>query len=276
MSSSFTVVVLHAHPDDEAIFTGLTMRRLADAGVRVVLVTATGGEEGEPRIRLSPGETLGARRLAELERSCDLLGVQRLVPLGYRDSGAGGGPWPAGSLGAAPIGQPVEDLARVVEQESASALIHYDPQGMYGHVDHVRVHRMGAEVARRTGIAAYETTVDDAVLRRGPRHLLHVAAGDDRPLGVPGDQISLTVRASGSDLLTKMAAMCAHASQIGPEFLDGASFLRTYGQEWFVRRGALGPVDVVLAGSPAARNGTGANLEAAVSHRSELVAAGAR
>ena len=41
-----TVVFLHAHPDDEAIFTGGTMRLLADAGHRVVLVLATSGELG--------------------------------------------------------------------------------------------------------------------------------------------------------------------------------------------------------------------------------------
>ncbi len=41
-----TVVFVHAHPDDEAIFTGGTMRRLSSAGHRVVLVVATGGELG--------------------------------------------------------------------------------------------------------------------------------------------------------------------------------------------------------------------------------------
>ncbi len=43
-----TAVFLHAHPDDEALATGGTMARLADAGHRVVLVVATHGEEGEP------------------------------------------------------------------------------------------------------------------------------------------------------------------------------------------------------------------------------------
>ena len=47
------VVFLHAHPDDEAIFTGGTMVALADAGVGVTLVFATAGElvptgEGSP------------------------------------------------------------------------------------------------------------------------------------------------------------------------------------------------------------------------------------
>ena len=39
-----TVVFFHAHPDDEAIFTGGTMALLAAAGWRVVLVVATAGE----------------------------------------------------------------------------------------------------------------------------------------------------------------------------------------------------------------------------------------
>ena len=42
-----TIVFFHAHPDDEAIATGGTMAALADAGHRVVLVTATRGELGE-------------------------------------------------------------------------------------------------------------------------------------------------------------------------------------------------------------------------------------
>ena len=45
-----TVLALHAHPDDESIFMGLTLRRLADAGARTVLVLATDGDlGGSPR-----------------------------------------------------------------------------------------------------------------------------------------------------------------------------------------------------------------------------------
>ncbi len=62
-----TAVFLHAHPDDEALATGGTMARLADAGHRVVLVVATHGEEGEPVPGvLAEGEPLGDRRTAEV------------------------------------------------------------------------------------------------------------------------------------------------------------------------------------------------------------------
>jgi LmbE family N-acetylglucosaminyl deacetylase len=65
--SGHTVLVLHAHPDDEAIFSGLTLRRLADAGARTVLVLGTAGELGGSRVPLRPGETVPERRVAELE-----------------------------------------------------------------------------------------------------------------------------------------------------------------------------------------------------------------
>src|ERR671932_552519 len=84
---------------------------------RVVVVTATSGEEGVPRARLAPGESLAQRRVAELERACELLGVARLVLLGYADSGAHAGPWPAGSLGAAHAADVAARVAAVVEQE---------------------------------------------------------------------------------------------------------------------------------------------------------------
>ncbi len=245
-----TVVVLHAHPDDEAIFTGATLRALADRGARVVLVTATSGEQGVPRTTLGRGETLARRRLDELERACELLGVARLVLLGYADSGAHAGPWARGTLGAAAAADVGARVAGVVAQEAADALVHYDRRGIYGHVDHVQVHRAGVLAARRTGVTAYEATVDAGLLRRGPRHVLQQAAGDALDdAGESPSAIDVTVdvsgRADGPALLAKRAAMAAHASQIGPQWLDPTGFAAAYGREWFVRRGPAGPLDAL-------------------------------
>lgn len=247
MTSRSTIVVLHAHPDDEAIFTGATIRRLADRGHRVVLVTATAGEAGVPRVPLSPGESLGDRRVAELERACELLGIQRLVLLGYSDSGAHAGPFPTGSLGAAPVARVAAQVADVVRAEGARALLHYDTRGIYGHVDHVQVHRAGARVVERLGVTGYEATVDAARLRRRGAHVLRQAAGDDLDVGVCPTQISVSVRADVPGLLAKIAAMGAHASQIGPQYLDPLAFDDDYRREWFVRRGAPGVLEELEA-----------------------------
>ena len=88
-----TLVCFHAHPDDEVFTTGGVMRLAADAGHRVVLVTATDGALGEfPENILADGETLAERRKTELAESADALGGSRIVMLHYADSGMAGTP----------------------------------------------------------------------------------------------------------------------------------------------------------------------------------------
>jgi len=45
--SGRSLLLVHAHPDDESIYTGATMAAYAAQGVRVTLVTCTLGELGE-------------------------------------------------------------------------------------------------------------------------------------------------------------------------------------------------------------------------------------
>ena len=88
------LVCFHAHPDDEVFTTGGVMRLAADAGHRVVVVTATDGALGEaPDGILTDGESLAERRRRELEESTSLLGAQRVVSAalrGFRDGGNAG------------------------------------------------------------------------------------------------------------------------------------------------------------------------------------------
>src|ERR1700742_1844325 len=89
----YTLVLFHAHPDDEAIATGGTMARAKAEGHRVVLVIATRGELGEsPADGLSEGESLADRRVAETMEAARILGVDRVEFLGYYDSGMRGEP----------------------------------------------------------------------------------------------------------------------------------------------------------------------------------------
>jgi LmbE family N-acetylglucosaminyl deacetylase len=237
-----TVVVVHAHPDDESIFTAATMRRLADRGARVVLVTATAGELGPVLRPLRPGETLAGRRRAELEHAAAALGVARLVLLGHRDSGMPG--WDDNAhpdaLAAASVSRVAARLATLCEEENAEALVHYDPDGIYGHPDHVAVHRFGAQAARLTGITAYEATV--AGDRAGTGHLVDRAAG--RRVG-RADATTVLV-ATAAERRAKRAAMAAHASQIPPDALHRDGFAGTYGTEWFRRVGPAGLIDSIL------------------------------
>lgn len=156
-----TLVVFHAHPDDEALLTAGTMARAAAAGHRVVLVVATDGALGQADESTfgMKGDALAATRSRELAASARALGVARTVELGHADSGSGPEVWPDPPGGRRFVRVPVDEAAEAVSQilveERADVLTTYDPHGGYGHRDHVRVHEVGAraaELARERGV----------------------------------------------------------------------------------------------------------------------------
>src|SRR2546430_17382919 len=82
-----TLLLVHAHPDDEAISTGGVMLKAKAHGHRVVLVTATRGEAGEI---YNKGEEasrprLGEIRTQELMNAAEILGGDTVQDLGYRE-----------------------------------------------------------------------------------------------------------------------------------------------------------------------------------------------
>ncbi|MDP3712500.1 MAG: PIG-L deacetylase family protein [Mycobacteriales bacterium] len=230
-----SVIVVHAHPDDEAIFTGATVRRLADRGARVVLVTATGGELGTPR---TPTRDLTATRRRELEAAAELLGVARLVLLGRRDSGLAG--WESGQDPRALVRSDLPGIARTLAElarrESAEALVGYDTDGVYGHPDHVAVHLLVRHAASLAGLTSYDATVDREHLHFAGPHVLGEAR-PDRRYGRVTAEITTAVAATPGELDAKRAAMLAHTSQIDPAWVDDPTFAETYELEWYLRRG---------------------------------------
>lgn len=260
---SASIVFLHAHPDDEAIFTGGTMALLAGRGVAVTVVFATDdpGADGAD----------GRRRRAESEAAAAILGIDRVEFLGYADSGMGPGLAP-GCFAATDTDRAAERLVKILEAVDARALVCYEPGGIYGHPDHLAVHRVGHRAAALAGTATvYESTVDREHLHFVATHLvdqatesLMVVNAADRPVGLhpdslgfdPGDGrlvggtptvlIDLAVDVAPA-IRAKRASMAAHASQIPPEAevltMDDATFNAVYGHEWYLRHGPLTALD---------------------------------
>ncbi len=254
-----TVVFFHAHPDDEAIFTGGTIWLLAERGWRVVVVIATGGEWGEAAAGFGHADLAAVRR-RETEDAAGILGVARVEFLGYHDSGLSGDPAHtcANSLAWADEPEVAARVAAILTEESASALVTYDPEGIYGHPDHLVVHRAAVVGAAAAGIeTVYEATVDREYLHFVETHLVVEAKRATGELGLAGTHLGMatveitTVLDVRSALAVKRQAMAAHASQI-PEtasvlHLPAESFAAVYGYEWYARRGSAGPLEELLA-----------------------------
>ncbi|MFW0785182.1 PIG-L family deacetylase [Gordonia sp. CPCC 206044] len=254
------LVCFHAHPDDEVFSTGGTMRSAADAGHRVVLVTATDGALGEyPDGLLAAGESLTSRRRDELETSAELLGAHRLVMLGYPDSGMAGTPenQNPSAFANVSVDHVAQRLAEILVDEGADVMTIYDSNGGYGHPDHIQVHHVGRRAAEIAGTAhVFESVVNRDHMRKlieaRPDWDGEDSSVDIDSFGVPADQITVALDV-GDQIEVKRAAMVAHASQIG----DFGPFLEmptdelrmAFGVEWYSRVGSA-PTELMETGLP--------------------------
>ena len=148
------LLVVHAHPDDESLGTGVTMARYVAEGAHVTLVTCTLGEEGEvlvpdlAHLAADRDDALGPHRAGELADAMGILGVTDQRQLGgpgrYRDSGMAGLPTndAPGSFWRADLLEAASELVSVIREVRPQVAVTYDDFGAYGHPDHVQAHRV--------------------------------------------------------------------------------------------------------------------------------------
>ncbi|MDQ1541177.1 MAG: N-acetyl-D-myo-inositol-2-amino-2-deoxy-alpha-D-glucopyranoside deacetylase [Actinomycetota bacterium] len=263
-----SLLLVHAHPDDETIGTGATMAKYAAEGVHVTLVTCTLGEEGEvlvpalAELAADKADQLGGWRIHELEEACKALGVQDHRFLGapgrYRDSGMMDTPandnprcfW------RADLGEAAEHLIEVIREVRPQVVVTYDDFGAYGHPDHIQAHRVTVRAVEQTRDIVkklYSTTIPrsfieqsiEAMKDSGQSFFEGVESADDVPFAKRDDEI--TAQIDARDFLdAKVDAMRAHASQIevdGPFFaLSNNMGQKAFGLEHYVlMEGERGP-----------------------------------
>lgn len=240
------LLLVHAHPDDESINNGATMARYAAEGALVTLVTCTLGEEGEvippalAHLAADRDDTLGPYRRGELAAAMEALGVTDHRFLGgpgrYRDSGMMGAEQNSrpGAFWSADVDEAAGHLVDVIREVRPQVLVTYDPEGGYGHPDHIQAHRVATRAAELAADAAYRPgsaphTVAKVYWNRVPRSVAEkafaglraeapdafpgIAAIEDVP-GVADDTLVTTVIDGTGHAEAKAAAMRAHATQI--------------------------------------------------------------
>ncbi len=247
------LLLIHAHPDDETIGTGATMARYAAEGAHVTLVTCTLGELGEvigsrwAQLTAEQADQLGGYRIGELAAAMSALGVTDHRFLGgagrFRDSGmiatAGNAAprafWQADSDPAV-FAAAVSAAVEVIREVRPQVLVTYDPNGGYGHPDHIMAHRVATAAvgaAADPGFSAagvpwqvaklYWTAVPrsvlvaDVVAVRGSGTSFTVPASiEDLPFGSADAEVTTAIDASAF-VSAKADAMRAHATQLSVE-----------------------------------------------------------
>lgn len=283
MSTEFagkSLLLVHAHPDDETINNGATMARYVAMGARVTLVTCTRGEEGEvlvpelAHLAASATDQLGTHRETELRHAMIALGVTDHRFLGaptkkWRDSGMMGTEPNNRSdvFWQADLDEAASFLVKIIREVKPQVLVTYDDFGGYGHPDHIQAHRVAmraAELAADAGYGEgeawniakiYWNTMPRSVIEEGIKTMKEQGGSffgtenvDDLPFVKP-DEVVTSVIDGTAYVEAKMNAMKAHPTQIA---LDGPFFAlsnnlgnKVWGFEYYtlVKGKKAGPFD---------------------------------
>jgi N-acetyl-1-D-myo-inositol-2-amino-2-deoxy-alpha-D-glucopyranoside deacetylase len=264
------LLVVHAHPDDEAIPTGATMARYAAQGVQICLVTCTRGEHGEvvtdelAHLREQGPAALGKHRETELAAALEVLGVRRHEWLGgpgrWWDSGMDGTPENSDprAFARADLAEAVRAMVAVIRRERPHVVISDNDRGSYGHPDHVQAHRVTAAAVEAAADPDFEPATGaawdvpkvywSALPRSTVERLVEQGLWpiEEQMPGIPDDIVTTRIDGRGH-LDAKVAALRAHRSQV--DLQDGMFAVFTsapdFGLEHFqLVRGTRGPARV--------------------------------
>ena len=237
-----TLLAIFAHPDDEAFGTGGSLSHYAASGLQVALICATRGEVGEiSDPSFATPETLGEVRESELRCAAETMGVRELVFLDYRDSGMVGtleSQDPRAFINA-PADEVVQSLVSAIRRIQPDVVVTFEPNGGYGHPDHIAIHKHTVAAFHAAGDPAYTTGVGNEQPWQASRLFYTAiprsfflemrdelqAAGEDleqfasfEERGWPDEQVTVTLDVSAT-VDDKWQALNCHRTQFGPKNL---------------------------------------------------------
>ncbi len=239
-----TILAVFAHPDDESLACGGTLARAADAGATVVLLCATRGERGSiSDAGLVPDGDLGRVRTDELRAAAAVLGVADVLVFDHPD----------GDLRWSDMEPLQNEIVDAIRRRRADAVVTFDEDGLYWHLDHIGVYERTLAAVRSLGPAAppvYLVTMPKGVMRElvDAAHAHGGMPPDATLWGIAPDVFGFaasppTFLVDVRDWISrKLAALRCHRTQMGPQnpiaWIDEADARRWLGIEQF-RRAAL-------------------------------------
>jgi LmbE family N-acetylglucosaminyl deacetylase len=247
MTKKLILMAIFAHPDDEAFGTGGTLSKYAHEGVEVHLITATRGEAGQvahPDITLT--EPLGVVRERELRAACECYGLTALHLLGYLD----------GQTTVAPQIEAVYRIVKLLRQIKPQVVMSFGPEGIYGHYDHLAVHRWATaavelandaewwpeagplhEVAKFYHRAMFEEQVSQIEEING-RNFVPIDGVPFPFSGYPAEKITTVIDVSDY-AQAKLNGIRCHTTQLHPDNPYLRADFKPTDQLWFVKEGFI-------------------------------------
>jgi LmbE family N-acetylglucosaminyl deacetylase len=147
MTHTLKLMAIMAHPDDESLGTGGTLARYAGEGIETYLLTATRGEHGWWGTEADyPGpQALGRTREGELQAAAQVLGIREVTFLDYED----------GEFDKADAQEVIAQLVMHIRRIRPDVVMTFDPDGVYGHPDHIAISQFATAAIIAAADGAY-------------------------------------------------------------------------------------------------------------------------
>jgi LmbE family N-acetylglucosaminyl deacetylase len=187
------ILVVMPHPDDEAIFCGGFLHQLSVNAIQTRVITMTVGEKSTLRYGLKPTDNLAGVRQNELARSLTILGVNDFHMYHYPD----------GKLEE--NGETIKKTIRAnMKSFRPTHVITLEPDGVYGHPDHVALSAFVKHTVKKPTQLLYTTVTPNYYLPSA----VWMARKQIKPMH-PDFKLKL----HPADIITKLKSLHAHRSQ---------------------------------------------------------------
>lgn len=224
-----TILSIWAHPDDETYLAGGIMAAARANGQRVVCVSATAGEHGTNDASVWPPARLGQVRRWEAAAAMAVLGVDEHRFLDYED-----GTLPHDDTTG------IDAIGRLIDEVRPDTILTFGLDGMTYHPDHIAIHHWVIAAWERLGhpgnVYCATTSVEFLTEFRDLFEEWNMYMSDQRPLGIPADQLDIHLCLTGSDLDRKLTALRAMNTQtsVVMAMVEPDVYAAQVAEEWFI------------------------------------------
>ncbi|GEM_PF-1461993 len=189
------VLCVMPHPDDEAVFIGGLLHKLSLSKIKVQVITVTEGEASTLRYWVPDHAKLSDIRRSELKQSLSRLGIKDYICWKYPDGG----------LENKTI-KLKNRLKSAINSFRPTHIITLEPDGIYGHPDHITLTNCVKNIVPQRVTLIY-STVRPAFIMPSARRMAQKS--DIVPLP-PDIELRLSLRNAAA----KLQSLMAHKSQL--------------------------------------------------------------
>lgn len=195
ISPTSRILVFMPHPDDEAVFISGLLQKISKHNPNLKLIAVTAGEQSTHRFGLKSDKDLARARKYELGNALSIIGVSDHQVWDFTDGGL-----------EANFSNIVPKIKSEIDKYQPTHIITLEPDGIYGHPDHVALSLAVTQSCHLPVKLLYATVSPRFFVLQSSKKMAQKS--NIKPI-----KPAFKLRLTPGESLTKIKALKAHQSQ---------------------------------------------------------------